>query len=551
MKKRLFATVLIIAICLSSVTTNVFAQTDSTSKLEAEITGIVVSYLEKSIRSIYFYETQDTITNTLLSNTRADKYSKETVAAISKARYNQALPYFADMQLLENGIESLYRNLELHNDELSYFGHVYETENIGYSWFEQEFKYINVDIVGDAATVSLYEYLDYQYSHTDWPTSEIIQYYITLMNIGGNWLIAAIESDDNFYQAYFGTDFDLELELKGFDDAWNLSENKMARNAQKRGTEIEPVKAESATAAVGVANVSYNASNATNYALTYSTAADAGSSSPSYRNGNFYWTSASCMLFASQSIWAGFGGSNTSTDVNAKQGMDASGSYTWWSVGQNTEPTSSWWSCAGFRTYVNNMKNSATSETGLICDTKDVAYNSDTLTDSTITSSDLKGSIAHVKGYNNGEPVALGHAVIITRATGSTRSTVFITAYNSCQKDKQFSLSYPSSTSDTNNKAFVIRPRTLRGIAPDDRRWATLQNAVVAPSTLTLQSYSSVVCPTLTTTVTSPSGQSSIYSKSNASSASLSYTLSTTGTWKVEVASSASTSKFTYIIRVV
>jgi hypothetical protein len=549
MKKRLFATVLIIAICLSSVTTNVFAQTDSTSKLEAEITGIVVSYLEKSIRAIYFYETQDTITNTLLSNTEADKHSKETVAAISKTRNNQALPYFADMQLLENGMESLYRNLELHNDELAYFGHVYETENIEYSWFEREFKYINIDILDNTATVSLYEYLDYQYSHTDWPTSEIIQYYITLVNIGGNWLIAAIESDDNFYQAYSGTDFDLEHELRGFDNAWNLPENKTARNAQKRGTEIEPVEAESITAAVGVANVSYNASNAANYVLTYSTAADAGNKSPSYRNGNFYWTSASCMLFASQSIWAGFGGSNTSSDVNAKQGMDASGNYTWWSTGSGA--TNSWVSCADFRTYINNMKNSATTETGLICDTKDVAYNSDTLTDSTITSSDLKGSIAHVLGSNDGQPAPLGHAVIITRATGSTRSTVYFTAYNYCQKDKQFSLSFPSSTSNTNNKAFVIRPRTLRGIAPDDRRWATLQNAVTAPSTLTLQSYSSVVCPTLTTTIISPSGQSSVYGKSNASSASLSYTFSTAGIWTVEVASSASTSKFTYIIRVV
>lgn len=254
------------------------------------------------------------------------------------------------------------------------------------------------------------------------------------------------------------------------------------------------------------------------------------------------------MNFVSQCIWAGFGGSNSVTDINNGYGMDKAGTHVWWA--SSTTGTSSWASCSNFRNYVSNSKGA--SEKGLICDTGDVAYNSDQIP---FTASDLIGSAIHVKGYNGSTPIALGHAVFVNNATGSTRNTVYYTAYNNCRKNRLLSLSYPSSTTDVNNRMFVIVPRTFKEGSTDTRLWSDLHNATAINTTVTLRGYSNVQCKTFDMQIYNPNGDlRTTYNFSNTNSISANYNgFNMTGAWTIVltgVDSSNTTKKFTYIVRI-
>ena len=193
------------------------------------------------------------------------------------------------------------------------------------------------------------------------------------------------------------------------------------------------------------------------YALTYSTSGDDANSTPSYKNEQFYWNRISCQLFVSQCIWAGFGGSNSQADINNRKGMDTTGEYQWWSTetlynnpayndagSPEDQSWNSWIYCPRFKVYIDGVRSNP-SESGVVCETYDVPYNSNNLVGSSgLTQDDLVGAALLVKG-SSGEH---GHAVLLNNATGTTRSTVYFTAYNTCYKNIKLSLRYPSSTSN-------------------------------------------------------------------------------------------------------
>lgn len=89
--------------------------------------------------------------------------------------------------------------------------------------------------------------------------------------------------------------------------------------------------------------------------------------------------------------------------------------------------------------YVDGVKASST-ESGIVCDTHSVPYNSDNMVGSSgLTKNDLIGAALHVNGAD-----PLGHAVIINNATGTTRQTVYYTCYNNCAKNIRLSTRFPS-----------------------------------------------------------------------------------------------------------
>ena len=389
------------------------------------------------------------------------------------------------------------------------------------------------------AVCNIYESLDFQYSDCDEPSYILTHYFISLMKIDNNWYIASVESDDEFYSMYHNTGFDLETQMQGVKEAHMMPE-------------METISTQSHIAAIHTASTltdtdrPYIGQNAANYALTYSTQSDDEDKIPSFTNTLFWWDDESCQLFASQCVWAGLGGSNDETSINAKQGMDSSGNNTWWST--STGATNSWASPSYFKTYVDTVSNS-NSETGVVCDTYMVSHNSNDMGSSIFTASDLVGAVLH--GHN------LGHAVVVNKADGLTRDKVYQTSYNYCRKNIKVSLSNPSSTTDTSARIYIIVPRYLRGDSTIDTNYlyADLLNSQVLKNgsvTATLSAHAASQISNLQIDVYGPGDTrpKESFDEKNTTDIEVDYTFNKAGEWKI-VVSGTGLESYTYVVRVV
>lgn len=444
------------------------------SESQFAVEDSVKGYLQDCIEASYFYEPTEPAAQTLLAAPLSIASDTQTIsdAANDLAQLADDFPLLQQMDRSQSALESMVNDLNLQSDLTSFYGALYEMESIDYTFFDTDYIFNDVIVDGDLAAVDVTAVLNYQYSDCDQPTYEEIRYNLTLMNLNGSWYIADIVSDDPLFQQYYADEFDLEEAIQGCQDA--------IQNADL----YTPVLSEQDIAVpMDTSDISYNKQNAINYALTYTTSTDTGL--PSFKNDLFPWFGADCMNFASQCVWAGFGGSNSSTDIQAGYGMDKDGSNTgntaWWA--NATSGTNSWASCRNFRLYVTNSTNG--SGKGMTGALNAIAYNSDSLG---YPASTLLGSVLHVKGSSNGSPVAGGHAVFVNAATGNSRSEVYYCSYNNTAKNKKLSLGFPASTTDTYQGVTIVVPLTMRDGESGTRMWADLLNVVVdrsIPRTLT------------------------------------------------------------------
>lgn len=562
MKKRVIGLTLVVCLLFS---TTAFASSTSVSQTSLDMNAaieVATSYLEDAAYAQYFYEAQDLAEYTIEVIPENEKaVLSQSIVEYPAFREAQAIVPYEDTSINAGTLQDFEENLELHWDSVAYYGHLNEIEKTTYKYFTPSYDVVDSNIDGDFAIVNVYETIDFQYSDCDEPSMMVTHYYISLVKYDGEWLVMAVESDDLFYQTYRDSDFDLQEAIEGIDAAFE--ENKLLALSEPTVSDVD------AGQLVPVANSSTNREyipqNAVNYALTYSSSGDDGNKSPSYKNENFYWTSSSCQLFVSQCIWAGFGGSNSLDDINNRLVMDTSGAYQWWSTESKynnpayNDPGSvsdkgwnSWIKCSQFKVYVDGVKASST-ESGIVCDTYSVPYDSDDLVGSSgLTKNDLIGAALHVNGET-----PLGHAVIINNATGTTRQTVYYTCYNYCAKNIRLSTKFPSSESSTDNKIYVMVPRYLRGAngATSNYLYADLQNALIKGTSgvrKTLYGRSVSAVSSLTMKVYKPNTANAAYTfnASNKKVVSGSVLFNVAGDWKV-VVSGTGLDPFTYIIRVV
>lgn len=567
MKKRLLGLVLTLSVLLS-VTGFTYAESASqvTPDINAAI-NVATSYLEESAYARYFYEARDTEQFTIASIPETEQASlSQSIANYPAFRNAQEIVPYEETNITTGTLLPLTENLSLHQKSVAFYGHINEMEGITYKYFSPSYEVVDNSIDGNLATVNVYETLDFQYSDCDEPSMMITHYFVSLVKHDDNWLVMAVESDDLFYQIYRESGFDLQAEIADVDAAYMRNDEfaaEVSSSSVKDATQTAPLAASNT-------DRTYIPQNAVNYALTYSTSGDDGNKTPSYKNTKFYWTSSSCQLFVSQCLWAGFGGSNSQTDINNKLGMDTSGSYQWWSTKtlynnpEYNDPGSlsdkgwnSWVKCSQFKVYVDAVK-ASTTESGIVCDTYEVPCNSeDMVGTSGLTKSDLIGAALHVKGADSaGNPVALGHAVIVNNATGTTRSTVYYTSYNNCAKNIKVSTGFPAGSASV-NKIYVMVPRYLRGGngATTNYLYGDLQNALVKGTsgiTKTLYGRANSAVTTLTMKVYAPNASTASYTftASNKKVVSGSVLFNKAGDWTV-VVSGTGLNDFTYQVRVV
>ena len=544
------------------------ASSSNANPTATTITATVESYLRDCAYAVYYHDAIDTREHTILSvsigiDATASKKIDSLVRTYCDETRTSTIGVLEDTIANSNkNTQALANNIKLQEARIAYFAYLYKTQDITFSYFTPTYATANVIVNGDTAFAQVYERLDYQYVGCSDPTSELTEFNVGLMQIDGKWLIAEVASDDTFFVTFSTGGFDLASAIKDYDAS--LKREAIYASVDTPGEIGFASHNNAQMAAIGGLNYSYNKQSAANYALTYSTQSD-NTATPSYKNTNFCWDPASCSLFASQCVWAGFGGSNTLADINAKHTMDASGTYTWWST---SSTWSNWASCSAVRSYITGSSSNL-SEIGVTADLFYVPYDSASLTTGyvndrsssgtgsfsgttkTVPYADLVGAVVQVKGSSGGSPVRFGHAIFINNATSGARSNIYYTAYNNCAKNKLLSTSYEGSSSTYDY--CVIVPRTFRSGSSTNRLWANLQNAVSSGTTLSLASYASTSCATLVTKVIKPDGTvAATYSGANTSSWSGSHNFNVVGTWKVEVTStSPSLATFTYVVRVV
>lgn len=542
-----------------------------------EIEQVITGFLHDSVQAVYFYDKNSDVLGLTIDVLPEEKVA-DSVSSISahiapmKETFRKEQEEIASV----SDVDYLRENIGFYDDGLKYFAHIYEAENIKYSWFEEEVVVTDIVIQERAAEVSVAQRLDYQYIDCDEPTSEIIHYYFVMIKDGDRWLVAAVDTDNDFYNSYKGTPFVLEAEIGAFDRAKSLSESVAADNRAETIPEETGAVSDAVMAVAGV-TVAYDRDNAANYALTYSTQSDDTNNLryPTYKNGDFLWSTAPCMLFASQCVWAGFGGSNSFADIHNMHMMDTDGtstSYQWYS--SDEECTPSWWSCKNFRTYVINSRGAT--DKGLYCETLYVESDQQTMKgvrnvdvpfvekavvesdhgghysvagtkSSPFTSTDLKGAVIH--GYGSGG--ILGHALVCNNATGIDRDEMYVTAYNYCRKNKLLSLVYPIGWSNMHD-LYIVVPKTFREATTGTRLYAKLENAYGVGRTLTLTGYSSAQVASLTIKVygEGETTAADFNTVQNRSVVQLPFTFTSAGTWRVEV-SSPGLSTYTYRVRIV
>lgn len=509
-----------------------------------EVTSLVEEYLTEAAYAIYLHSPENLESYTIESilDTSYDEIKSLTDSYSSFLSIQKEIPY-ENTTLVNGKISDFLDTLELQASRIAYYECVQEIYNIGYVYFTPSYIVTECCITDDHALVIIYESLNFQYDDCNNPSYMGTTYDISLIKIEGRWYISSVEAHDEFFDMYRETGFDLKVQVQGLYEAQQLNEEEDV--FVKEELPLDSVN----TYASSNNSRTYIGQNAANYALTYTTDANNGQKIPTFKNENFYWNDESCQLFASQCVWAGFGGSNDTTSIANRQAMDKTGNYTWWSdTKDNNTKSESWATTSLFKSYVDYVKGSST-ETGVVCDTYMVSYNSDNMGSSVFSNSDLLGAVLH--GHS------LGHAVVVTEVNGLTRDKIYQSSYNYCRKNIKLSVSNPSSTTNTGAGIYIMVPRYLRepSTAATNYIYADLLNALVlsngsVTANLSAHTISSVSLLKIRIYKPGSTSATNAYTATNTTSISQSYTFTQAGLWKI-VVSGTNLDDFTYTVRVV
>lgn len=388
--KRFYAVFISLIIVLTCCTSSYFAVTPS---LKNQLESEAIEYIESYIQNVYLYKSNDLSHNTLKEKINvsarlsADEYSQ----SIKSTAYTLNGHSISAATLCE-GISSF----EAASDYLKY---IRSTQKIERYDFSASVSVIDTDISDSNAVLYLYSLVTFRYT-PDADLSSCGDYYkVSFVKDENIWSIAEVLAEEhvqygltNFVEKYNDkiTEFDNHIK---FEDHANLPQ-------------VSYFSGTSSTYDRG-----YSTSNAIAYAYTYTTCNHTGSyNNPDFLNKYFFdctYSGGNCQNFASQCVWAGFGGIDTYNAVNNRQFP----MNTDWYGSSDAGNSSSWIATDSFYSYVNNSSSKIISTRGTINGNF-----------SGIPLYMLKGAVLHVNPNSSG----YAHAVVITNATGTNFGSIEI-----------------------------------------------------------------------------------------------------------------------------
>ena len=399
---------------------------------KASILKVTEQFLSSCTYNMFMYEDNDVKAN--------------TIAPLDEKTLRDANQQFKKVNADSEGSD-LKASIDFVIEKVDYFKTVRKDQKIFRNNFEVAYVTNNIDINGKYAKVDIFEHISFYYENSDEPTYIGTNYVVYLYSNDKEWLVADVTANDIFDMAYKRTSFNA-------DNA--INEYMYAKGKPYEGQAILELDAEESNEAMLMANVSvsypYTRVHAKAYAYTYTTQASSGTTA--YYNNLFdsYPTGGDCQNFASQCIWAGFGGDNSSTSIdNRAYPMDNSGSSqtTIWHA--NPSIYWAWTHTVYFRDYLNASNNST--DTRMTASIYDVDKNAQTIPSNVPLA---VGDIMHV--YNSGIGAQYQHAIVITTVDSKNRNGIYFCAHTTDRKHVLVGDYYPVGV---NGGIKVIRPNTF------------------------------------------------------------------------------------------
>lgn len=201
---------------------------------------------------------------------------------------------------------------------------------------EIEYTINSITITGDRATAKCYEYYEYTYKNDSERSSRGTEYQITFERKGSEWQIVDVITDNELETLFVGNDnvsakseFDFDIT-----EVVEVESNDVASIAATNATTHE-----------------YDRTAAATYALDYSDSTHTNAATEAYNSKFPQFAPNDCQNFVSQCVWAGLGGSDTSTAINNKnKPMITTNGREWFC---NKSGHSASWSVVGdFRNYI-------------------------------------------------------------------------------------------------------------------------------------------------------------------------------------------------------
>lgn len=528
--KRIAALLLVLCLALSLTCMSASATAaDSTEELE-ELEKLATNYVTSYIENIYLDGGND-LTKGTISELAADT---AVDAALS-------LPLEQQVQVGQEitTLSQLCGNITFLDETAQYYGYLHTAQDIQVLDFTLTTTILEREVEGDSGFVHLYALAEYRYPDSEITSAAGDHYIVKFWKTAEGWTI--VDMTVEFLEAYGvkQESFDLQASIQSADEAFR---------APVAEALPEPAEPQAITS-----GYSYNKHNAVAYSMVYTTSRDnyGEQDFPEFFNDNFgdFSSWGNCQNYASQCLWFGLGGSNSSDAVyTATPPMDYGSNHPWYWQKQGNRYSPSWTGVKEFLDYFDySSSKEGEGETGL---RGRLFYINAGANFANITTNDLFGSVLEVFDQYGSAP---DHAVVIAEATKLDREHVKFNANSPMRKHRVLSTEFPdrrlaliipsrmdvigscthSYTNSGNwsgaicNSCGYNRMR-ISSTIPDSGVYAN-------GTTVTFSGSAGFTCYRMAMGITTPSGSTSWTERTNTSSISRSYTFSQTGLYTIRI----------------
>lgn len=371
---------------------------------EAAVRSAMESYLRAYQRQAMLYEEQE-----LLFGTVADPSLSLPQGA------GEAVFRFGEK---EATLDQLRENMLYLEKKAMFYAGMRQMQGIYREDLRLVYAVEDLTLEGNACRASVRETAEFRYTGSSRLSVYETGYTVRLVRLGTRWLVADVADGSLFDKTYKTAGFDPQAALAEFAGQLERENCTLSFSGQATG---------------GGDQIPYNGQDAAAYAYTYSRRSGDAAREAFY-NPRFYsyaGEGGDCQNFASQCIWAGFGGSEDGSSIQGRNlPMDTAGSSQWFGrAAAGGRYSNSWLSCQSFRQYLTGNRdgsggsgsNSGT-DAGIYAAVLNVGAGSAL---SAVTPEELVGAIAHVEGGGG----TYSHAIVLTAAAGTSRSQIWFCSH--------------------------------------------------------------------------------------------------------------------------
>lgn len=400
---------MILSCILLMVTASINVSAGSLEELEIE--SIVQDYLKIQADVKYLSKNEDLAEHTLA------RISEEKVQKIQKTvdqvqRLNSASPA---SEITVNPSFAEYME-----DKARYIQYTRQAEGLNISNYSVTYGVPEIEIGDGVAKARIFETVGMQYDGLDEMSAMSTKYELDLARIDNEWIIVNIRSNDLFDQTHSQDDFDFETAVSKYDAV-------MADSGEVV-VELDTTEKVKELKASGATLYAYNYASAANYSLTYTTSTNVNTTS--YYNSHFpnHEENGDCMNFASQCMYAGFGGSDEVSAINAMSfPMDRQGNSDldkWYTNASGRSSSAPWRGTLSFQNYASRVDGTVPSQDNMYVNMYLMSPSAALNTIPTYQTR-LRGAVVFVLD----DVGDLGHAMVISKVTGPSVSQVFVSAH--------------------------------------------------------------------------------------------------------------------------